>query len=309
MRAAAVADRLILAVDDDEHTRNLLRDLCSALGFRVVVAEDGQAALDRMAEARPDLVLLDLMMPLKDGFTVLQEMRASSVLARVPVIILTAMGDMSGKIRGMELGADDYVTKPFKLADLQTRIQSALMVRDYRERLTAPEDALSDLRPIDPLTGAGTYAQLKASLDSEVARAKRYGRPVSALLFGFDDYTSLRHQVGRESCERLVVDLSRAVRTIFRGADRLFRTDVDEFVLLLPETDLPSARAAAERLHRSVQGLRADGRDGPASVRLRIAGAVYPREGIHSSEDLLREANRVYKSLRDSASNRFVFEA
>ncbi|MFZ5470411.1 MAG: GGDEF domain-containing response regulator [Myxococcota bacterium] len=301
-------ERLILVVDDDEHTRNLLRDLCEASGFKVRLAEDGVDALARLVEEKPDLVLLDLMMPRKDGFSVLKSIRESAEWADLPVIILTAMGDMDGKIHGMELGADDYVTKPFKLIELQTRINSALMVRDYRKRLMAAEEELAQLRALDPVTGAGTYSQLKASLDGEIARSRRYGRPVAALMFGFDDYQALRYQLGRDKCDELVGKMAADIRGSLRGADRLFRMDADEFVILLPETDLKGARNAGERLIKLVGALSAQGREGAVEVRMRVGGAVFPHERVRSSEDLLREANRVFRSLRDTP-DKLLFES
>ena len=90
------------------------------------------------------------------------------------------------------------------------------------------------------------------------------------------------------------------------GADRLFRMDVDEFVLLLPETDLPGARIAAERLGKTVHNLSAEGRDGRFQISVRIGGASFPHERVQSSEDLLREANRSYRALRESDT--LIFE-
>ncbi len=301
-------ERSILVVDDDEHTRHLLRDLCEASGFQVKMAEDGIEALERLSEARPDLLLLDLMLPRKDGFAVLKQLREDEAWSDLPVIILTAMGDMDGKIRGMELGADDYVTKPFKLMELQTRINSALMVRDYRKRLTPASDEPNHLGTLDPVTGAGTYSQLKSSLDAELARSRRYGRPVGALLFGFDDYPALRYQLGRDRCDAFVGKMAAQIRASLRGADRLFRMDADEFVIVLPETDLPGARIAADRLGQIVHHLTAEGRDGKLEVRVRIGGAVFPDEKVRSSEELLREANRVYRSLRDPGQEKLVFD-
>jgi diguanylate cyclase (GGDEF)-like protein len=300
--------RRILVADDDEHTRNLLRDLCDTAGYQVLMAADGEDTLALVEAESPDLVLLDLMMPRKDGFTVLRELRESSAWADLPVVILTAMGDMDGKIRGMELGADDYVTKPFKLIELQTRINSALLVREYRKKLMAAEEELAQLRAVDPITGAGTYSQLKASLDGEIARSRRYGRPAAALLFGFDDYQGMRYQLGREKCDELVAGMAKEIRGQLRGADRLFRMDVDEFVVLLPETDLQGSRIAAQRLGQIVNGMRVTGRNGPVEVRIRIGGAVFPHERVHSSEDLLREANRTYRALREAGPDKMVFD-
>src|SRR6185436_18016522 len=125
----------------------------------------------------------------------------------------------------------------FKLIELQTRIHAALLVRDYRARLEAAEEELTQLRALDPVTGAGTYAQLKASLDGELARSRRYGRPAAALMFGFDDYQGLRQALGRDGCDQYMAKLALEIRGSLRGADRLFRMAADEFVVLLPETD------------------------------------------------------------------------
>lgn len=304
--ASSANERLILVVDDDPHTRNLLGDLCEALNFKVALAEDGSEAMAKLADFKPDLVLLDLMMPRKDGFAVLREMRQHPTWKELPVILLTALGDMDGKIRGMELGADDYVTKPFKLIELQTRVNSALAVRDYRQKLSAAEGELAQLRALDPVTGVGTYAQLKASLDSEIARSRRYGRPVAALVLGFDDYQRLRSQLGREHCDEFVAQVTSEIRGTLREADRVFRIDEDEFVVLLPETDLPAARVAADRLGRVVHQLTAKGRRGDVSAQVRIGGAVFPNERVQGREDLLREANRIFRSLRES--ERLVFD-
>ncbi len=295
--AADVAQRRILVVDDDDHTRVLLKDLCETAGYAVSVAEDGNQAWDQIATDAPDLVLLDLMMPRRDGFSVLKAVREKDGLKDLPIIILTAMGDMDGKIRGMELGADDYVTKPFKLVELQTRISSALMVREYRRRLLAAEEELAQLRAIDPVTGAGTYSQLKVSLDSELARSRRYGRPAACLVFGFDDYQGLRYQLGRDGCDQYLGRVSNALREALRGADRLFRIDNDQFVALLPETDLPGARLVADRMQKTIGAIEATGQDGKVTVVIRFGGAVFPHERVRSSEDLLREAHKSYVEL------------
>jgi CheY-like chemotaxis protein len=94
---------------------------CATSGFKTVVAEDGHEAMTQLTRAQPDLMLLDLMMPRRDGFSVLKAIRDTPALAELPVIVLTAMGDMDGRIRGMEQRRISCITKPFKLIELQTR--------------------------------------------------------------------------------------------------------------------------------------------------------------------------------------------
>jgi diguanylate cyclase (GGDEF)-like protein len=174
------------------------------------------------------------------------------------------------------------------------------MVRDYRRRLMAAEEELAQFRALDPVTGAGTYSQLKASLDSELARSRRYGRPVACLMFGFDDYQNLRYQLGRDACDGYLGSIVRELRTALRGADRLFRVDSDEFVALLPETDAPGAAIVARRVIEGVRKVDAQGQSGKIEAIVRCGVAVFPNDRIRSSEDLLREANRSYRELRNT---------
>lgn len=299
------SNRLILVVDDDDPTRILLKDLCESSNFRVMAASDGLEAVDKIIEHKPDLVLLDLMMPLKDGFSVLKWAREDERFADLPIIILTAMGEMDGKIRGMELGADDFVTKPFKLIELHTRINSALMVREYRRRLFDAEEELAQFRAVDPVTGAGTYAQLKASLDAELARSRRYGRPAACLMFGFDDYAGLRYKLGRDACDAYLTRLFQGVLSCLRSADRLFRIDSDEFVILLPETDLAGGRLVAQRILDVMKDIVVEGPNGQLGVTVRCGGAVFPAEPIRTSEDLLRETNKSYRTLQPAGRSLF----
>src|SRR5438552_484203 len=114
----------ILVVEDEPAIATGLKDDLELDGYQVDVAEDGAAAIDAAAKKPYDLVLLDVMLPKKDGFSVCRELRASGV--RTPIILLTARGEEADKIRGLNLGADDYVTKPFSPRELNARIQAVL---------------------------------------------------------------------------------------------------------------------------------------------------------------------------------------
>jgi DNA-binding response OmpR family regulator len=113
----------ILVVEDEDTIREVVRRYLEREGFRVDEAADGYSALDRIAEAEPDLIVMDLMLPGIDGLTLTRQLRQRS---RVPVIMLTARGDTSDRIRGLDLGADDYLPKPFSPRELVSRIQAVL---------------------------------------------------------------------------------------------------------------------------------------------------------------------------------------
>src|SRR6266516_3066629 len=119
----AAASARILLVDDEQAIQTLLAYPLRRDGYEVVAAHDGQEALQRFAEQRFDLVVLDVMLPKLDGIEVCRRLRARS---QVPIIMLTARDDEVDKVLGLEIGADDYITKPFSVRELRSRIRAAL---------------------------------------------------------------------------------------------------------------------------------------------------------------------------------------
>ena len=113
----------ILVADDEASIRRILETRLKMVGYDVVVAEDGEEAVEVFNKTNPDLVVLDVMMPKMDGYGVTREIRRTS---DVPIIILTALGDVSERITGLELGADDYVIKPFSPKELEARVKAVL---------------------------------------------------------------------------------------------------------------------------------------------------------------------------------------
>ncbi len=124
----------ILVADDEASIRRILETRLNMIGYEVVVAADGEEAVDMYNKANPDLVILDVMMPKMDGYGVTREIRRTS---DVPIIILTALGDVSERITGLELGADDYVVKPFSPKELEARVK-AILRRTNSKEITAP---------------------------------------------------------------------------------------------------------------------------------------------------------------------------
>jgi DNA-binding response OmpR family regulator len=138
MGSPSVERRLVLVVDDEPMLRNLLSRLLRMEGYDVVEAEDGQVALDLVEKRHPDLVLLDVMLPARDGLDVLGDLRRTS---EVPVILVSALGEEADRVLGLKMGADDYVVKPFSAAELSARIESVLRRAALR---AAPQPAATN---------------------------------------------------------------------------------------------------------------------------------------------------------------------
>ena len=165
----------ILVVDDDPTVAEVVARYLLHAGYTVERAADGRAALEQVAARRPDLVVLDLMLPEIDGLEVCRRLRADPAARDVPVVMLTAKGDEQDRITGLELGADDYVTKPFSPRELVLRIQSVL------RRSTVPGGAQDEDAPVPDVLRAGDL-----TLDPGARRAHRAGRELALTLREFD---------------------------------------------------------------------------------------------------------------------------
>ena len=146
MTATAPTKETILVVDDEASIRRILETRLSMIGYNVVTACDGTEALELFPTCMPDLVVLDVMMPKLDGYGVCQELRKES---DVPIVMLTALGDVADRITGLELGADDYVVKPFSPKELEARIRCVLRRVEKEQVAGIPNSGViqvSDLR-------------------------------------------------------------------------------------------------------------------------------------------------------------------
>jgi DNA-binding response OmpR family regulator len=130
-----MSGRTVLVVDDEPMLRSLLCRLLQMEGYKVLEAEDGLTALDVVANDKPDLVLLDVMLPARNGLDVLSDLRRTN---DVPVILLSALGDEGDRVVGLRLGADDYITKPFSAAELSARVESVLRRAKLGNAAAAP---------------------------------------------------------------------------------------------------------------------------------------------------------------------------
>ena len=124
----------ILVVDDNEANRNVLGDLIISIGYRFTLAENGLSALAQIGQDPPDLVLLDLLMPIMDGYAMLEKMKDRGLLRDIPVIMVSAVDDINSTVRCLKLGADDYMIKPFNHTLLKARIDSSLEKKRLRDR-------------------------------------------------------------------------------------------------------------------------------------------------------------------------------
>jgi len=176
----------ILVVDDDPDGLGLMADLLKMHGFRVVISRDGESGLKRAGYARPDLILLDVTMPGIDGFETCLRLKAKEHTRDIPVIFLTALSDTVDKIKGFEAGGVDYITKPFREAEVMVRIETHLRLREMQKQLKTQNERLRQeitLREQAEKERRDFQHRLQ-----QARKAESLGRMVGAVAHHFNNY-------------------------------------------------------------------------------------------------------------------------
>lgn len=255
----------ILIVDDDDDIRAFVRAVLEADGHRVLDAATGVEALGHVEVHRPDLVLLDVMMPSMDGFAVARALKARPG-PFTPVILLTAMDDPASRARGIAAGADEVLGKPVHPFELRLRVRAMLRIAELARELHAANRRLQLLARTDELTRVRNRRGLRSALEREFLRAKRYGGPLSLLAFDIDRFKAINDTYGHAAGDRVLCAVARALKTASRQVDVVGRTGGEEFVVIAPETPLEDAVRVGERLRRAVAAAEVEA----AGVCLRV---------------------------------------
>ncbi|ABC81329.1 response regulator receiver modulated diguanylate cyclase [Anaeromyxobacter dehalogenans 2CP-C] len=234
--------------DDEADAREVLAQVL-APEYDVASASDGQEALDLARAEHPDVVLLDIAMPRLDGFEVLERLRHDPATADIPVIFVSGRGDDAVKVRSLDLGAVDYLQKPFSERELRARVERTL-------RLVRSQSALRELAQTDALTGLANLRAFRARVEEEVKRARRYRTPLTCVMADMDNLKPINDELGHAAGDRAIAAVAAVIREELRETDFGARYGGDEFVILLPHTSGEEGRVFAERvctrLHETV---------------------------------------------------------
>lgn len=236
----------ILLVDDDASLRKLLKARLEANGYDVLLASGGKEALRIVSAKKPDLILLDIMMPDMSGEEVMRKISADGEAGFTPVIFITARDT---KVKGLELGAMDYIQKPFDSDELLARIRVQLRVKEL-------QDDLMRLSITDYLTGCRNRRYALAVLEVEIKKSKRYGIPLSCVMMDVNEFKMLNDTHGHDFGDVVLKGVAELLRKTVREVDVVSRYGGDEFLLVLPNTAAESARALCKRIAATFSACR-----------------------------------------------------
>ncbi len=293
----------VLIVDDAPSNLAILTETLRS-EFDVRIATSGPEALRLVRETPPDLILLDILMPDMDGYEVCRRLKAQASTRNIPIIFLTAKGEVSDETMGLAIGAVDYIVKPISIPIVLARVRTHV-------ELKRRGDLLETLSMRDGLTGIPNRRRFDDCLGRSWRHAMRSGTPLSLIMADIDCFKAYNdtygHMAGDECLRAVARTLTGAVK---RPGDLAARFGGEEFVLVLEETTLGGALHIAESIRSAVEALGMEHKGSTASdvvtVTLGAATAV-PHPG-QSPEALLCLADRKLYEAKQAGRNRVLGE-
>jgi len=295
----------ILIVDDASTNIEILNEVLGA-EYDSLFAMDGATALQLAVDLVPDLILLDVVMPGLDGHEVCRRLKADPRTKGIPVIFISGLSEESDEAKGLEIGAIDYITKPFSPPIVRARVRNHLQLKRY-------QDMLERLLVLDGLTGIANRRRFDEALEQEWLRARRQGTTLSLIIIDVDCFKlyndNYGHAAGDECLKQVARVLAEGVR---RPSDLAARYGGEEFVVIMPETDAAGAIVIAETLRRSVLALGMPHAFSNAAdvVSVSVGGAtVVPARYVLGPEELVKLADARLYEAKNAGRNRVAWSA
>jgi len=299
--AARVGGATILLIEDEDAQRQLYQTWLADEGHLVREASSLAQAHELLAHNDYDLVLSDVMLPDGDGRDFVKQIRVRPELADVPIIILTALSQTDQKLAGFNAGADDYLVKPFDMAEFKARVEVQLRRRATMARLTERLRATAWRAVTDSLTGMYGRSFFDAHLKQQLALARRYQRPLSILMIDIDHFKKVNDALGHLAGDEIIRKVGDRLRKRLRLSDVLCRYGGEEFAVILPEITLSGAKYTAEELRELVCCEPFVVMGQPVNITISV-GVASARGG--SSEALVQAADRALYRAKALGRNR-----
>ena len=293
----------ILVVDDEPLYLELIADILGD-DYRILVADEGMAGMQIAANSVPQLILLDLMMPVIDGFEVYRCLKADWRTCEIPVIFITGMGDVATETKGLRMGAVDYINKPINPDLVKARVNTQINLKLMRDQLVM-------LAATDGLTGLANRFHFDGMLAYEYARHLRSGEELALIMLDIDNFKAFNDTYGHISGDECLRQVAKAMtKTVSRCTDLVARYGGEEFAVLMPDTSLRGAVIIAERVRDSIGSLELPQKDVPAGHVTASLGVVSGRflKGT-SIVDVLTEADIQLYRAKAGGRNRVAFRA
>ncbi len=302
----------ILLIEDNPPQSRQIKRMLEKTGYEVFCADKGISGLKMVTTLNPDVIILDVVLPDISGHEVCRWIKVRDDTKGIPVIMLTVKGKLKEKVAGLQIGADDYLPKPFKESELNARIYASLRTKEFQEELKKKNTQLEELLQkveimaiTDPGTGLFNRRRFQEVLHKEFARSKRYGEALALMMIDIDHFKTINDTFGHQVGDQVLADVAKIISSQFREVDTVARYGGEEFAVLLPQSTKADATMAADRTLEGIAGHPFEtlkGRDQKITVSVGIAGLPDPM--LNTEEQLIQCADAALYKAKQNGRNR-----
>ena len=295
-----MGDFTIAIVDDDAAIRRLVRLFLRRAGYDTLEYTTGDEARAALQSEPWDLAILDRRLPDMDGVILAQELKANPEFRTRYIIMLTGEDEQEDKIEGLELGADDYITKPFQYPELLARIRAGKRIVDLQKELLETNKRLELLSITDGLTKLHNHRFFQDELARAFEESQRYERPLSLAMIDIDFFKKINDTYGHAVGDDVLKGAAKLYRHSVRSTDLVARYGGEEFAVMMPETTLQDGIAFAEKIRHLVEETPMETQAGPVRSTVSIGVASVPHSRIRSAKELIVAADKaLYRAKRN----------
>lgn len=287
---------VVLLIDDSPAIHRLVAVHLRDEDVELLSAFDSTSGCALAKQRTPDVILLDVRLPDIDGYQTCRLLKSEATTGQIPIVFLTASDSVEEKIRGLDLGASDYITKPFDVAELKARLRVALRTK----RLM---DLLAERANIDALTALPNRASFEARKRQERALAIRHRRPLACLMADIDHFKQINDCYGHLCGDEVLRRVAQAIQDECRDEDVPCRYGGEEFAILTPGVDAARAAALAERIRARIAALEIPWREHLIRLTCSLGVADLATSGEVS---LIEAADRALYAAKHAGRNRIV---
>jgi diguanylate cyclase (GGDEF)-like protein len=294
----------VLIIDDNKLIRQLATTLLSKKNYNVLTAENGEQGIELAQSFKPEVILLDVMMPEVDGYEVCKRLKSNDKTKNIPIIMVTSMTESIDKIKGLELGAADYVTKPFDHGELQARVATQAKMKNLWDELQEKNLILEELSKKDGLTDLYNHRHFHERISEEFKRAKRYKLPLCCVLIDLDHFKNVNDTYGHQAGDNILKSLAEIVVGNIREVDIAARYGGEEFALILPHIALKDAVIMANRIRTNVESeiFRFNDININITISMGVAGMLDNKASSYN--ELIRFADEALYAAKANGRNR-----
>ncbi|MGR6838696.1 diguanylate cyclase [Aliivibrio wodanis] len=292
-----MVEQKVLIVEDEPISRRILQHHLKPL--TTVLASNGVEALRLIKSESIDLILLDIHMPVMGGFEVIEHLKSNDKTKNIPIIVITINHSEADEIRALDLGAVDFITKPFNSVILQKRVRNQL-------RLKLKSDLLEKYASLDGLTNLLNRRMFDSDLDNKWSESQRCGVNLGIIIFDIDHFKNYNDHYGHSAGDEVLIQVAKALmRVLHRKTDRVYRYGGEEFTLIQFDTDFDQLNQTAELLRKCIYDLNiTHDYSSYGKVTISIGAALMNNTEENNESTLLEMADEQLYKAKDKGRNR-----